>query len=68
MIAALWEVLAGFSTLVLLGVLVWHIANAIEAWRYLRRRRGPFLLRIRFVRPRISRSNVVRFPERNRAS
>lgn len=65
---ALLEVLSEAAVLVAILALAWNLASAITAWRYLRRRgRSPwFSVRVRIVKPR--RSNVSRFPERNRAS
>lgn len=55
MMRALWEVLAGFATLVALGFLVWTVANVIEGRRYLarvRRRNQPwFAVKVRVIRP-----------------
>lgn len=65
---AVLEVLAGGAVFIGILALAWNIANAFEAWRYLRRQtRRPFVLRIAFRRRKLP-SNVYRFPERNRAS
>lgn len=50
---ALLEVLAEAGLVIGVLALVWNLASALEAWRYLRRRpvpRRPFALRIRFIR------------------